>query len=522
MVEAKAEESVARSGFFAGHPRGLGVLFFTELWERFSFYGMRALLIFYLTKHFLFSDREAYAIYGAYTALVYIGPLVGGFIADRYLGARRAVALGAVLLALGHFTMALEGAPAVVLEDPALGHLVVRDGAMLQVLYLALALIIGGEAFLKPNISTLVGRLYAPNDRRRDAGFTLFYLGINVGAFAATLACGYLGETYGWRYGFGLAGVGMLIGLVVFLRGMRDLSAVGEAPEPAFLRRPIFGPLSGAGALYATSVPLVAAAFGLIQFPHIVGGSLALLCAAAGGGLATYAIVRCAPEARDRLLVALVLMMFAVVFFALFEQAGSSLNLFTDRSVDRHVLGFEIKASQIQSTNPLLIILLAPLFVWLWTNLGARGREPSTPQKFALGLIQIGLGFATLVLGAHLAGDDGRVALVWLLLSYLLQTTGELSLSPIGLSMVTKLSPTAIVGLAMGIWFLATAAAQFLAAAFASNASLEVAPDGTFNAATALARYADLFGTLALIALAAGFVLFALAPMLRRRMHGAD
>ncbi len=235
-----------RKAGFAGHPPGLVVLFFTELWERFSFYGMRALLIFYLTKHFLFTDDEAYGIYGSYTALVYVGPLIGGVLADRIMGARRAVTLGAILLALGHFTMALEGPPATLVTDPTVGSVIVRSNASVETLYLALSLIIVGSAFLKPNISALVGKLYQPGDPRRDAGFTLFYMGINIGAGAATLLCGYVGETYGWRYGFGMAGVGMLIGLLVFLTGQEKLEGHGEPPNAQRLSRPLFGPLTRA------------------------------------------------------------------------------------------------------------------------------------------------------------------------------------------------------------------------------------------------------------------------------------
>jgi POT family proton-dependent oligopeptide transporter len=510
-----------RKAGFGGHPPGLPVLFFTELWERFSFYGMRALLILYLSKHFLFSDDEAYVIYGSYTALVYVGPLVGGALADRIMGARRAVTLGAILLALGHFTMALEGRPANAMADPTLGSVVVRSNASVDTLFLALALIVVGSAFLKPNISALVGKLYRPDDPRRDAGFTLFYMGINIGAGVASLLCGYVGETYGWRYGFGMAGVGMLIGLLVFLTGQEKLEGHGEAPDPQRLSRRILGPLSPLTAIYAGAALAVLLSTRLLQASTLLGVGLAGVCALTGLGLAGYAIFRAPPETRDRILVALALMLCAVVFFALFEQAGSSLNLYTDRNVARVVFGFEIPASTLQTLNPFFIIVLAPFFSALWTTLGRRGRALATPMKFALGLAQAGLGFGALVLGALFASADGKVALSFLVLAYFLHTTGELCLSPVGLSAMTKLAPAAMVGFVLGAWFLAWAAAQYLAAVFAKMASVKEAAAAMAPQVT-LPLYTELFGTLALLGIGAGVIVALASPLLTRRMHGAD
>ena len=487
---------------FAGHPRGLKLLFFTELWERFSYYGMRALLVLYLTKRLGFQDAEAYALYGAYTALVYIGPVLGGVLADRILGPRRAVGFGGLLIAAGHFTLALS-------------HLGGGGGA---VFYLALALIIAGEAFFKVNISTLVGKLYEPGDPRRDAGFTLFYMGINLGAFAATVLCGWLGESYGWHYGFGLAGIGMLIGLTVFFTGIRNLGPIGEAPDLARLFRPLFGAVSVEAAIYLGGFVVIGAGLVLIQRPETVGALLGLVGGAGAIGLLVYALTVLAGEARERLLVVLALALFTIIFWALFEQAGSSLTLFADRNVERHVFGFDIQASQLQFLNPLFILLLAPFFSWLWPHLERRGRSITTPEKFALGLALLGAGFAVLVVASAYSAQAGRVGLVWLALAYLLHTAGELCLSPIGLSMVTKLSPRQSVGAVMGVWFLAMAAGQFLAGKFAGLAS------GPAEAGTAkgLLAFAGLFGILALIAFGAALFLVALKEVLHRRMHGAD
>src|SRR5690606_26009865 len=296
------------------HPRGLYVLFFTEMWERFSYYGMRALLIFYMTRHFLFGDERAYATYGSYTALVYATPVLGGWLADRLLGFRRAVILGAVLMAAGHFAMAFE---------------------QLQIFYLALGFLIVGNGFFKPNISSIVGRLYPEGDPRRDSGFTIFYMGINLGAGAAPLLCGYVGETYGWDWGFGLAGVGMLLGLMVFLQGQRHLGEAAEAPDRARLReRPVPG-INREWLTYLGALGLVIVAWQLVQISQLVGSLLSGVGALVSALLIYYLVRKVDKVERDRLIVALVLTLFSMVFWAFFEQAGSSINLFTDRNVDR-------------------------------------------------------------------------------------------------------------------------------------------------------------------------------------------
>ena len=500
-----------RAGPF-GQPRALYVLFFAEMWERFSFYGMRALLIFYLTRHFLFDDATATGIFATYGALVYLTPVLGGLVADRWLGFRKAVVFGAVLLCLGHFGMALEGDPA-----HLSGADVVRDARSLEVFYASLALIIVGVGFLKASISSIVGALYAPGDRRRDAGFSIFYVGINLGASLAPFVCGYLGETYGWRYGFGLAGVGMLAGLVTFLRGRDLLAGAGEPPSAARLAEPVYG-ISRERWIYVVGLGSVAVAWALMQQRALVGNLLSLTAVVAVGAIAVYAVRKLERIERDRLFVVLYLTAVSVVFWSLFEQAGSSLNLFADRNVDRVVLGATIRASLLQSLNPLFILALAPCFSWLWNRLARADREPSAPTKFGLGVVQVALGFVALVVGARLA-DHGIVALGWLVLAYLLHTTGELCLSPVGLSMVTRLSVPRVVGLMMGVWFLSSAFAQYVAGLIAAGASVVRAPGAAVNASASLPIYVATFGSIAKTGALIGLVVLAIAPIVRRFMH---
>ena len=485
-----------------GHPKGLAVLFFAEMWERFSYYGMRALLVLYMTKSALaYGDQRAYAVYGSYTALVYMTPLFGGMLADRLLGYRKAVSIGAVLMALGHFAMAIP---------------------FEQTFYLALWLLICGNGLFKPNISTIVGKLYAPDDPRRDGGFTFFYMGINLGAGLAPLVCGFIGETYGWHYGFGLAGIGMLAGLIVFQRGRATLGDVAEPPDAERLRAPLFAGLSHEWAVYAGAALAVGVAWQLVQRSSAVGYLLSGVGAVAVAGIVAYMIARCDKVERDRLIVALVLTGFGMVFWAFFDQAGSSINLFTDRNVDRQLLGTEIKASVFQAVNPAFILMFGPLFSMLWVSLAARGREPSTAAKFGTGIVQLGLGFAALYAGARSAGPDGIVGLSWLVLGYLLHTTGELCLSPVGLSMITKLSPARIGGLMMGTWFLSTAFSQYVGGMIAAltGVSGEIGESALPSAGEMVMVYGNVFGGLALIACVTGVVLLALSPVLSTRTHG--
>jgi len=506
--------SKSEAGDFLGHPKGLYVLFFTEMWERFSYYGMRGLLIFYLTQHFLFSDEKSYAIYGAYTALVYLAPVLGGALSDRYLGARKSVTLGAILLVLGHIGMAIEGLPATMAMVDGVST-VVRDEFYLQIFYLSLALIITGVGFLKANISTIVGALYEQDDPRRDSGFTIFYMGINLGAFSAALLCGYLGQAVGWWAGFGAAGVGMVFGLFVFLKWQSLLLGKAEHSNPALLKERVFAGLNREILIYMGAVGAVLIFWQLVQHQALVGQLLGGFGAIVLVVILSYSFLKCNAEERDRMFVVSFLIFMSVIFWALFEQAGSSLNLLADRSVDRDVMGMTVQASQLQSLNALFIFILAPFFALLWVYLARKGWEPNTPMKFSLAIAQVGLGFLVLVYGAGLA-DGGKIALIWIVMIYLLHTTGELCLSPVGLSMVTKLSVAKMVGFMMGVWFLASATANYIAGMIAKLTSAV----GGESGAEALSRTMDVYTNVGLLALGIALLLAVLSPLLKKGMHG--
>tara|TARA_R110000823_G_scaffold27609_20_gene80552 strand:- start:12504 stop:14054 length:1551 start_codon:yes stop_codon:yes gene_type:complete len=510
--DTAAEDSDAG---FLGHPRGLYVCFATELWERFSFYGMKFLLLLYLTKYHLFSDAAGLEILGSYAALVYAMPVIGGLLADRYLGMRKSVMYGGILLALGHLGMAVEGEQA-----RNVAGVIVRDEAALRVFYFSLALIVVGVGFLKPNISTLVGRLYREGDPRRDSGFTIFYMGINLGAFSATLLCGYLGETFGWRYGFGAAGIGMVLGLITFTLGQKHLKGLAEPGNPALLAARSRLGLNREWSIYTGGLAGVFIVWQMLQFHGVVGLALNTLSLAVLSGLVWFICFRCNPVERSRMLVLMVLTLSSVVFWALFEQAGASMTLFADRVMDRELLGIQFTAAQFGSLNALFIFLFAPLFAWLWTTLARHGREPGTPVKFALGIAQAGLGFGALILGAARPDAAGLVAGYWMVLAYLLHTTGELCLSPVGLSAVTKLSVPSVVGVMMGTWFLATAYSEFLAAQLAKLAAVDTRDGAVTDVGAALASYTDLFTSLLYIGLGSGAVLLFMAPLLTRMMRG--
>jgi len=704
---------------FLGHPRGLVTLFFTEMWERFSFYGMRALLVIYLTQHFLFSQSDAQGLYGAYAALVYLIPVIGGVIADCFLGARKAVTIGAALLVLGHFGMAFEGsgsrqyleaggqsylvsaegrgagrvahielpegranlrfdvrehadltangqtrrleggtyalvseAPSFVYslcsmvglpcgEPPATSLNIEGEGAYpiraegetsvveingatyqfeqtslrdavafdpgptdsadddrvirtfehgaysdrveqeqlyVQILYLSLALIIIGVGFLKANISTTVGALYAEGDPRRDGGFTIFYMGINLGAFLATLACGYLGQTYGWKYGFGLAGVGMALGLVQYLFGQKYLHGKADPPRP-------IGKLTE-GVFWVLGLVAVIPAWLLVQQAELMEHALPIVVPLLFLLVLGYALIGFKGAERTKMVAALILIFFSVIFWMLFEQAGSSLSLYAENSTDLTVaqsgtlghtivtgvlfvvaalaaimvlvsvvsflrkkidaviliygviffsllagaagyiayttgLGgdvYEMTAAQTQSFNAGYIVLLALPFSAMWLWLARHKMEPSTPVKFALGLVQVGLGFFVLVWGTQFAGPDFRVPLVFLALLYLLHTTGELFLSPVGLSMVTKLSAARVVGLMMGVWFLSSSLAHILAAIIAQQTSSDTIAGVVVNPSAQLQAYVSVFTAVGILGVATGVLLLLISPILKKWM----
>ena len=676
--------NAAPAGTVFGHPAGLFTLFFAEMWERFSYYGMRALLTYYLIKGFLgYGDHQAYAVYGAYTGLVYATPFIGGMLADRLLGARRAVILGGILMMFGEFLLMVPE------ELP---------------FYLALGLLIVGNGFFKPNISTIVGGLYPEANVKRDGGFTIFYMGINLGAAMSPLLCAYIGETYGFSYGFGLAGLGMLFGLITFVapRGLARtvilLGAIGGAVSMVFVADNVYllaanifvglslvvaaivafvaisrgGVPDGAGApknpqrldepaseklksnstpyylaliatvllfqnilqpgsvegwiivsiglaavalpwvsaknaVYITSIAAVPVMAILVQRSSAAGVILVVLGVVALGSLVLEAM-RSNKVERERLYVVLILMFFSMLFWAFFEQAGTSVNNFTDRNVDRvqenrwvtaddvgqtitlrvlpkdddatraampllgpeqfgyahggqtfgmtdltnvraaamikdapdsakvytwtvaptHVgmgLGMaseEIPASVFQAANPIYIVIFGLFFTALWGFLGKRGLEPSTPVKFALGLVQLSAGFFAFWYGAEQADSEGFVWLGWLLIGYLLHTTGELCLSPVGLSMVVRLSPKRIVSTVMGAWFLATAFSQVLGSVIASLTGVSgeegevlVVPPPKET----VEIYGEVFYSIGIAAAVAAVVLFGLAPLLKRWMH---
>ena len=500
-----------------GHPKGLYICFGTELWERFSFYGMKYLLLLYLTKYHLFSDTAGLGVLGSYASLVYAMPVLGGLIADRFLGMRKAVTLGALLLVAGHLGMAFEGEAARHTPDG-----IIRDEQALSVFYLSLALIVVGVGFLKPNISTVVGKLYAEGDPRRDAGFTIFYMGINVGAFTATLLCGWLGEVYGWSWGFGAAGIGMLLGLILFQWGHKFLLGHGEPAKPQRLGGATGLPgINLERAIYLGSIALVLIVWQLVQLTDTVGTLLDTLSLLVLAGLAWFLVFRCDRVERHRMFVLIVLTLSTVVFWALFEQAAGSMTLYTDRVTDKALSGVELTAAQFGAANAFFIFTLAPVFAVLWTRLNRWGWEPSTPVKFALGIAQAGMGFGALVYGAQFPDQAGLVSAWWLILAYLLHTMGELCLSPVGLSAVTKLAVPSVVGVMMGTWFLASAYSSYVAAQIATLAARPETSEAADTTA-ALASYTELFGQLLIIGLAGGAVLIVISPLLKRMMHGVQ
>jgi proton-dependent oligopeptide transporter, POT family len=495
MATSYAQDGDA-AGTFLGHPKGLFVLFFAEMWERFSYYGMRALLIFYLTKHWLFSDEKSGVIYGAYTALVYITPVLGGYLADRYLGQRKAVTYGAVLLTFGHFLMGFEGSGG-------------QDAASLNIFWLALAFIIVGSGFLKANISVIVGQLYPRTDVRRDGAYTIFYMGINLGAALGALLCGYLGETFGWSYGFGAAGVGMLLGLIVFIVFKPLLLGRGEPLNPEALNKTVLG-IKLEWLLYLVGLVAVVVCWWLVQNQAVVGSLLGAAGAILVGYVLWTAVRKLEPHDRDRIFAAMFLIIGSILFWALFEQAGSSLNLFTDRHVDRS----GVPASVFQSLNAIYIVLLAPLFAWLWTTLGRKGLEPSAPAKFGLGIVQLGIGFLVLVAGSAAAGDS-MVPVLFIFLIYLFHTTGELCLSPVGLSAMNRLAPAHLASLIMGTWFFASATGNFVAGLISAATGSEAASGEDAGREVVMAVYSQI----GWIAIGVGIAVVVISPFIKKLMH---
>ena len=522
------------TGEYLGHPSGLFFLFFAELWERFSFYGMRALLVLYLVEE-LFSDLAdgkdvAYEVYAAYGSLVYFTPAIGGMIADRLIGHKNSIMLGALLMCIGHFTMAFQNE---------------------IVFYMSLGLLIIGNGFFKPNISTMVGGLYEQGDVRREGGFTIFYLGINLGAFLSPLICGWLGARYGWHYGFAAAGFGMAVGMIVFWYGGRIgvYGAQGEQP-PEFRAKVIKG-FNVRHIVYALSFAFVPVFALLVQFNQkvVFGGTglLSFLLLALLFLVAIYIAYVCVTSdsvTRDRLIVVAVLTFFVTVFWAFFEQAGSSLTLFAEEQVN--LVG--LTAAQTNSINPGYIILLAIPFSMMWQWLEAKNLNPNTMIKFGLGILQLGLGFLVFALSSRFMGDDGRVSMMFLMIGYLFITSGELFLSPIGLAKVTELSPAKLVSFMMGVWFLSSSFAHYIAGYIAK---LTTGSDGHGDAVEAgemvepgvlteyaqmitgvvdlqastpevanLMIYTGVFAQIAIISFVIGLIALVISPVIKYMMHG--
>ncbi len=593
-----------------GHPRGLIICFLAEMWERFSYYGMRAILIFYLTQHFLFDPKVASGHYGSYTALVYLLPLIGGFLADKWLGTRKAVAFGAILLVAGHLAMAIEGKPAVqtltyqgaTYEFQAEGRgqdrvakLVIagkpydvaatkagdfeikdlpagaplpavlpkadykldvtgRDPLYLNIFWFSLSLIILGVGFLKPNISTIVGQLYPQGDPRRDPGFTLYYYGINLGSFWASILCGLLGVNVGWWAGFGLAGVGMLAGFVVFVLGKPWLEGKAEPPQPKVLKEKVLGPINRELAIYAVSLLGLIGIFFLVQFNAVVGVALNIGILASLGYIGWFMFRKCGKEERERLALAVFLIFGAVVFWTLFEQAGSSLSLFAATNVQLDLVREPVRlfdgavvlatpeqlakagidaastfwvntsfnAPQTQALNAGWILIFAPVLAALWTFLGARGKDPNPVVKFGLALIQVGAGFLLLQWGSTFADGAFKLPLIFLALMYMLHTTGELCMSPVGLSQMTKLSPASVVSFMMAVWFMAVAIAQWVGGKIAGLAATETVGGQVLDPGAALAASLKVFNVIGLVSVVIGIGFLLLSPVLKKWSHGAD
>ncbi len=564
----------ADDGTFLGHPKGLVVLFFAEMWERFSYYGMRGLLIFYLTWHFLFDSDFSLTLYGAYVALVYLGPLLGGYLADKYIGFRKAVTFGAVLLVAGHALMGIHGAPAneaIVVdgvsyelsrveydesrtrqiivdgqpytldrfEQPekgsevrtisyvaageevtATGTLTVERSKLHElILFAALALIVAGVGFLKPNISTCVGALYNENDRRRDAGFTIYYMGINLGSLLSAIFCSLAAAMFGWWAGFGLAALGMLAGLVVFVFGKDWLEGRAEPPEDVDLKTPVFAGLNREWLVYGAGLVFAVVAFGLLQIAGIMTLAMHGVFALTTTFIIGYMLMNLEPVARDKMIGLLILCISSVLFWTLFDQGPSSLNLFAAAHVTNQIGGWDFPAPLLQSANPLFIIIFAPIIAAVWTWLGKRDMDPNPFFKFGLAMIQIGAGFFILNLGISTATEDAdgalRISVLFIVLMYLLHTTGEVFLSPVGLSAVTKLSVKTLVGFMMGFWFLASSYANVIAAQVAKATQV---PEGA-PAAESLAAYNAVYFQLGVAAVVLGVALFVLSPLLRKLIH---
>ena len=463
----------ADQGEFLGHPKGLYVCFLTEMWERFAFYGMKALLFLYLTKHHLFSDTNGYLLLGTYAGLAYALPLLGGILADKYLGMRKAVVYGGVLLVLGQLGMAYTGHAAEGIQGTGQ-----QDAFAVQVMYGALALIAVGVGFLKPNISTIVGRLYADKDPRRDSGFTIFYMGINIGAAISSLVVAYIGEKIGWGYGFALAGVMMALGLVQFVLGQKHLLGKAEPADPALLRASAFAGLSREWLIYLGGLVLAVVVWQVLQtridfgpLSSLVGGhevTLTEVVAVVLGAWLYIWFIRLllsgtTKAEKGKMIMLMTLITVSALFWGLYEQTYGPWVAMADRAMDRTTFGIEWTAGQTTAFGALFVIAFSPIFAWLWPRLDKARLNPSFPAKFAWALVFCGLAFGVLAWSAANPGSSGLVSIWWMILAYAVLVLGEMALSPVGLSAVTSLSIPRAVGMMMGAWFLFSAFGEIIA-----------------------------------------------------------
>jgi len=573
-----------------GHPGQLARLFSIEMWERFGFYGMRALLVLYLTKHFLLADHEANGIVGGYLSLVYLTPVIGGLLADRYLGSKRAVKFGAIVMGVGYLLLCFGGsqarpyamiegtrydvtqapAPSPMADSPSqtvtirgeslrihgladgsVQLLAVDDnvaktiaasdfvpGAARSPFYTALMLfalsvIVIGNGFFKPNIATVVGALYKPGDRRRDAGFTIFYAGINLGSVGGQLVCPFFVDHFGWAAGFMVVSFGMLISYVLIQFDGGRLQGFGEPPvQQGRDRAPLIYLLALASVVLfwlifdnVMTTPAAAAGSGVIgyiQATPFLGKALLALFLLAVIGIPIWSWRVGTRLEFEMMLAAIILVVFNVTFWTLFEQAASSLTLFADRNTTLELFGLRMSAAQVQNFNPITVVLFAPVMSWLWISLAKRGWEPSIQVKFAIALLLVGLGFVALASSGGSAGSDFRVSLWWLVLTYFLHSIGELCISPVGLSMITKLSLARVVGMMMGVWYLSLSVGEYMAGAAAQMASVKTVGGQVTNPELSLHTYLGSFMTGGLWTIGVGVVLLAISPLLKRLMHGVD
>jgi POT family proton-dependent oligopeptide transporter len=528
-----------------GHPKGLFYLFFAELWERFSYYGMRALLMLYMVNEFFtyitdeaYREEMSFGIFAAYGSLVYATPVLGGMIADKFIGFKKSIMLGGILMALGHFSMAFYFKSDVLgFEVSAINHFF---------FYTALALLIVGNGFFKPNISTMVGRLYPEGDDRRDSGFTIFYMGINAGAFLAPLVCGWLGYEYGWHYGFGAAGIGMIAGLLVFMKGMNDGVFGDNGQQPIeYIEKKMYGMRTDYFFYLVAALMVPIAAFlvkynalEVLEGMHLHSALLSLLGVIILGILGKKMIELSRMEVF-RLLSVLVLTLLITVFWSFFELAGTAITLFAERNVNLTLLN----ASQTNAINPGYIIFLAIPFSMMWVYLSKTQRNPTTPNKFALGILQLGLGFIVFAMSAQYMDAAGRTPFMFLMIGYLLLTTGELFISPIGLSKVTELSPKSMTAFMMGVYFLSSSYAHYISGAIAklttSNESGVIPEpgfmttiiekvtgfsggysDSSVEGVQSLVSYTSVFTQVGVVAIGMAILAFLLSPILKKWMHG--